>query len=155
MASTTSARADRLCDDFIDKRPVIKELAIFLDTHLDGGGESFQSNIPRGVCVPTLIHFAPAYGAQPPRMYAAAPTPVGSMKEWILFDDSQRFLTVDFFNDWILGEVMATGHAPLDSLGRTRTSHFRDARRRIHQVKTLRQVIVDRQLHLKPPKKGK
>lgn len=155
MASTTIARARAVSTPTRGgSGRMIPEFGIFLDTHRDGACESFQRSIKRGWTMPTLVHFLLPDSHHPKGQLTLVKgkEPRGVLiTQRIPVQDHFRFLETDWYNEWVIAYITDHGVAPFDSNGLLRTSHFRDARKRVYLVRTLRQMVV---YHQQRAKKG-
>lgn len=153
MASTTYSRADRLKRESIDyvdpvtgasmTVPVVKDFAFFIDTHRDLPHVGmFDTDIHRGTCKPTLVHLG-----SPSTSPAGVWELVKADEPWrrlALNDEKHRFVTVDWWSDYVMGLISEGKEMPFDSRGFMPTSHFRDPRAKRYVMRSFRQIVVDR-----------
>lgn len=148
MASTTMSRASGLGQVLVtvagEQRDAVEDFAVFIDTHRDQPHVgSFEDDIHRGQCRPTLVHLI---------VTPNATTGVPDYTLWrnedgkkLKLHEKHRFVTVDWWRGYIIDAMAANGVMPLDAKGFMPTSHLRDARAKKYMLKSFRQVVVDRQ----------
>lgn len=148
MSSTTLARAAGLAIQQLKINGVefgaVPNFAVFIDTHRDQPHVgSFENDIHRGECKPTLVHLMPL-----------TTSPAG-LQDWALLrasdgrtlvlHEKHRFIDVEWWGDFLARAIADTGSLPLDSNGMLPTSHLRDARAKKYLLKSFRQMVVSRQ----------
>lgn len=139
MASTTVTRAASLPLTSISGVEVVKDFGYFIDTHRDLPHIGFfDEDLHRGMCKPTKVHYDPNVG----RLWSA------DMKRSIMVHEKHQFVTEEWFAQFIVRQMMTTGKSPLDGDGRMPTSLLRDPRKKIYELKSLRQMIVYHQKRL-------
>jgi hypothetical protein len=125
---------------------VVPEFAVFIDTHRDQPHvPTFEDDIHRGWCRPTIVHYIPP---------TSATGPMG----WMMRDDGRiievdpkhRFVEVDWWRGWLVTHVLEHGSSPLEPdgveyAGQMRTTLLRDARNKVYQLKSLRQLVRSRE----------
>jgi hypothetical protein len=149
VASTTLTRAINLRRENIDyvdpisgasmTVPVVKDFAFFIDTHRDLPHVGmFDSDIHRGTCRPTMVHLF----IDTDLVLVKADEP---WRRLLLVENKHRFVTVDWWSDYIMGLISEGKEMPFDDRGFMATSHFRDPRAGRYVMRSFRQVVMDRQ----------
>ena len=150
MASTTFARAEALKTEKVIaggvEVTVVKEFAIFIDTHRDQPHVGmFESDIHRGTCKPTLVHLRP-----PPSGVT------GEWSDWALIAEQtgevlplhskHKFVDKAWYQRWVMDYIMENGEAPVGDKGFLFTTKLRDARAGVYKLRSFRQMVVERQI---------
>jgi hypothetical protein len=123
---------------------VIPDFAVFIDTHRDQPHVGvFYEDIHRGMCRPTLVDYV-----------------VG---EDLLFDpgtkealerhDKHLFVTTDYYGEFLGNWLVEHGADPRDGEGCLPTSHFRDSRAKVYELKSFREIVRLRYLEEQSGKK--
>lgn len=128
---------------------VVKDFAIFIDTHRDQPHiGSFGKDIHRGYCRPTKVDYVvwdPASGSGD--LLFNPETGVVLARH-----DKHLFVTEDWFANFLVEKLVRGEPDPRDGDGVMATSHLRDARAKVYQLKSFRQIVMDRWFHEKANK---
>jgi hypothetical protein len=110
----------------------IENFGIFIDTHRDQPHVGvFFDDIHRGQCRPMLVHYDitddylidAESGTTLPR------------------HDKHMFVTPEFYAQFLTDYMMQNGTDPRDGAGCLPTSHFRDARAKVYELKSFREMV--------------
>lgn len=110
----------------------IAGFGVFIDTHRDQPHVgTFTDDIHRGDCRPMLIDYDPLEDdlvdpATGQRMHR---------------HQKHLFITPEFWQQFLLNSLMETGADPRRGDGTLPTSHFRDARKGLYQLRSFRQMV--------------
>lgn len=143
MASTTMSRASALPTSTVTiggvSMEVVKNFAIFIDTHRDQPHVgSFHPDIHRGTCKPTLVHLLESSND----FYLVHNETGGTLK----LDEKHRFLDVDWWAGFLADWWAEHGELPVDKDGFMPTSHLRDPRKKTYFLRSFRQMVVINQM---------
>jgi hypothetical protein len=117
---------------------VLKNFAVFIDTHRDQPHVgAFYDDIHRGQCRPTMVDYI--IGDD---MLVNQET-----GQTLYRHDKHMFITSDYYAEFLTNYIMANGTDPRDGAGCLATSHFRDARAKVYELKSFREVVRLRSLH--------
>lgn len=145
MASTTLNRAQALGTVAVTVSgttlEAVEDFAIFIDTHRDQPHVgSFDDDVHRGTCKPTLVHLLP-------------PDPAAK-SEWLMWhaqtgrtlaiDPKHKFVSVDWWGTYLAESIADTGGLPIDGKGFMPTKNLRDARAQKYKLRSFRQIVVER-----------
>ena len=154
MAHTTTtqpALIDSITKRRLDKLPsiekngirILEEFGVFIDTHRDQPHVGvFFDDIHRGACRPTPVDY-------------------GIDDDWLINretgeilprHDKHMFVTNEFFATFLLDQLMVNGADPRDGNGCLPTSHFRDARAKVYELKSFRELVRLREEAVKASK---
>lgn len=123
---------------------IVKDFAIFIDTHRDQPHiGTFFEDIHRGMCRPTKVDYIPYDPAT-----AAGDLLVNQENGRTLRrHEKHMFVTEEWFSNFLVQKLVAGEQDPRDGDGVMATSHLRDARAKVYQLKSFRQIVVDRWLN--------
>jgi hypothetical protein len=165
MASTTMSKASRLATEDVtvngDTHEAVKNFAILIDTHRDQPHVGmFAEDIHRGECKPTLVHLLgpAAIGrlAATGRLGSGPTIPAGrgSHPDWWLWHattgqtmalhDKHRFVSVNWWTNYLANYIAEYGLLPIDDKGFMPTKYLRDPRAKRYQLRSFRQIVVER-----------
>ena len=111
---------------------VLEDFAVFIDTHRDQPHVGvFFGDIHRGQCRPIKVSYDAAAdelieqdsGNRLPR------------------HDKHMFVTNEYYAQFLVDYLMEHGADPRDGNGCMPTSHFRDARAKIYELKSFREIV--------------
>lgn len=131
---------DRLTQQRIKKLPkatqngvhVLEDFAVFIDTHRDQPHVGvFYDDIHRGMCRPTKVD------------YLIEDDKIRNQETGALLDrhDKHMFVTQEYFAEFLINALMERGTDPRDGDGCLPTSHFRDARAKVYELKSFREIV--------------
>jgi len=111
---------------------ILPDFAMFLDTHRDQPHVGvFFDDIHRGQCRPTAVDYV-----------------IGDdllinkeTGEILNRHDKHMFITSDYYAEFLTTYLMANGTDPRDGAGCLPTSHFRDARAKVYELKSFREIV--------------
>jgi len=111
---------------------IIEDFAVFIDTHRDQPHVGvFYSDIHRGQCRPTMVDYIIGDDLLIDRADGAT----------LYRHDKHQFVTGSYFAEFITNELMVNGADPRDGNGCLPTSHFRDARAKVYELKSFREIV--------------
>jgi uncharacterized protein (UPF0335 family) len=111
---------------------VLENLAQFIDTHRDQPHVGvFFDDIHRGQCRPTPVDYLIEDDMLVNR----------ETGEILRRHDKHMFVTNAYYSQFLIDTLMATGADPRDGNGCMPTSHFRDARAKVYELKSFREII--------------
>jgi hypothetical protein len=136
---------DRITTDRLAVMPVtdknglriLEDFGIFIDTHRDQPHVgAFFDDIHRGQCRPTKVN------------YIIGDDLLVNQEtgETLNRHDKHMFITGDYYAEFITSYLMANGTDPRDGAGCLPTSHFRDARAKVYELKSFREMVRLRSL---------
>lgn len=122
---------------------VVPQFAVFIDTHRDQPHvPTFEADIHRGWCKPTVVDYAPPPEAAPADHMGHMIRADGRVIE---VDQKHRFVELDWWTDYVTQYVIENGQAPIQGpgefAGQMPTSHLRDSHKKVYKLKSLRQVV--------------
>lgn len=123
---------------------VVPQFAVFIDTHRDQPHvPTFESDIHRGWCKPTMVDYAPPPATAPADNMGHMIRADGRI---IAVDEKHRFVEVDWWTDYVTTFVIENGTSPLQGAGgefagQMATSHLRDSHKKVYRLKSLRQIV--------------
>jgi hypothetical protein len=131
-------------------KEAVKDFAIFIDTHRDQPHVgSFDDDVHRGTCKPTLVHLIPP----DPALVGSRPV---ELRDWTLWETKgggqlplhlkHKFVGLDWWTTFLAEHIAETGELPIDDKGFMPTSHLRDARAQKYKLRSFRQIVVERSL---------
>jgi hypothetical protein len=111
---------------------VIKDFAVFIDTHRDQPHVgAFYDDIHRGMTRPTKVD------------YAVEDDYLINQEtgELLARHEKHLFITNEYFGQFLVDYLMSNGTDPRDGAGCLPTSHFRDARAKVYELKSFREIV--------------
>ena len=133
----TQARLNTLTASEKNGLRIIEDFGVFIDTHRDQPHVgAFYDDIHRGQCRPTKVDYI--VGDDLLLNQETGGT--------LARHDKHRFVTNEYFAQFLVDYLMANGTDPRDGAGCLATSHFRDARAKVYELKSFREVVRLRSL---------
>lgn len=111
---------------------ILEEFGVFIDTHRDQPHVGvFYDDIHRGQCRPTPVDYI-----------------VGDDKlinretgQVMPRHEKHMFITNNYFAEFLINSLIENGADPRDGHGCLPTSHFRDARAKVYELKSFREIV--------------
>lgn len=111
---------------------VIENFGIFIDTHRDQPHVgTFTDDIHRGDCRPMAVHYDRG-GEELVNPETGDRLPLHR---------KHLFITPEFWSAFLVRSLMESGSDPRRGDGTLPTSHFRDARKGVYELKSFRQMV--------------
>ncbi len=122
---------------------VVENFAIFIDTHRDQPHvPTFEDDIHRGWCRPTLVHYAPPESQDPDDWGLMVRT---EDRRVIAVHPKHKFVEYEWWTSFITDWFLVHGTSPIaadgEQKGQLPTTHLRDSHRKVYFLKSLRQVV--------------
>jgi hypothetical protein len=122
---------------------VVPGFAVFIDTHRDQPHvPTFEGDIHRGWCKPTLVDYAPPPDGSPVDNLGHIVRSDGRVIE---VDPKHRFVDLDWWTDYVTSYVIENGRSPVmgpgEFEGQLPTAHLRDSHKKVYHLKSLRQIV--------------
>lgn len=143
MTSTGKAFISGALQARLDKLPhinragmkVVENFAIFIDTHRDQPHVgTFGDDIHRGFCRPTKVDYVIGEDSLLNQ----------ETGEKLQRHDKHMYVDEDWFAGFLIEWMMShEGKSPLDNDGMMPTSHLRDPRAKVYQLKSFRQMAME------------
>ena len=139
VPKSTIALFNRIPHAMIDSIPVVENFAVFIDTHRDMPHiGSFDDDLHRGVCKPTTVHALVAKDGSALLMDA------GGDHKLLKLHDKHLFVSIDWYQDFVVNHLMTSGSMPIDDDGKMPTKLLRDPRTGIYLLKTFGNMVRER-----------
>ncbi len=155
MASSTVRRGLELQTEDISlddgsEETGVRNFGMLIDTHRDVPHvPTFSNDIHRGWCRPTLVHWQPPA----PDTLAVEPDHMGFLFTqaggWGEVHLAHRFITNEWWGEYVLDYVMDHGKTPTDHAGDENgsmpTKFLRDPRGKVYLLRSFRQMVLHHQ----------